>query len=231
MPVPLFIVDAFADRPFSGNPAAVCLLPAPRSAAWMQHVAREMNLSETAFLVPRDGRRLRSSLVHAGGRGRPLRARDARERARALGDGARSTRRARARFHTRAACSRRARRADGLIELDFPAHPARQRPRPTGSPRRSGAPGLLRRAQSARRRARRARRRRPRCARSPPTSPRSRTRRRARRHRHGARSERDLRLRLALLRARASASTRIRHGLRPLLPRALLGARASASAR
>ena len=44
-------VDAFTDRPFSGNPAAVCLLPAPRDEAWMQAVAREMNLSETAFLV------------------------------------------------------------------------------------------------------------------------------------------------------------------------------------
>ena len=47
-------VDAFASRAFAGNPAAVCLLPATRDAAWMQSVAREMNLSETAFLVRRD---------------------------------------------------------------------------------------------------------------------------------------------------------------------------------
>ena len=47
-------VDAFASEPFEGNPAAVCLLPEPRDAAWMQRVAREMNLSETAFLVRRD---------------------------------------------------------------------------------------------------------------------------------------------------------------------------------
>ncbi len=53
--VPIAQVDAFADRPFTGNPAAVCRLPASRDAAWMQAVAREMNLSETAFLVPRDG--------------------------------------------------------------------------------------------------------------------------------------------------------------------------------
>ena len=46
-------VDAFTAEPFAGNPAAVCLLPAPRDAAWMQRVAREMNLSETAFLVRR----------------------------------------------------------------------------------------------------------------------------------------------------------------------------------
>jgi PhzF family phenazine biosynthesis protein len=48
-------VDAFADRPFRGNPAAVCVLPAPRDDAWMQDLAREMNLAETAFLQPRDG--------------------------------------------------------------------------------------------------------------------------------------------------------------------------------
>jgi predicted PhzF superfamily epimerase YddE/YHI9 len=41
-------VDAFTDRPFAGNPAAVCLLPAPRGDRWMQQVASEMNLSETA---------------------------------------------------------------------------------------------------------------------------------------------------------------------------------------
>jgi predicted PhzF superfamily epimerase YddE/YHI9 len=44
-------VDAFTDRPFTGNPAAVCLLPEPADPVWMQHVAREMNLAETAFLV------------------------------------------------------------------------------------------------------------------------------------------------------------------------------------
>lgn len=44
-------VDAFTDRPFAGNPAAVCVLETPADAAWMQAVAREMNLSETAFLV------------------------------------------------------------------------------------------------------------------------------------------------------------------------------------
>ena len=44
-------VDAFADRPFVGNPAAVCILDAARDESWMQTIAREMNLSETAFLV------------------------------------------------------------------------------------------------------------------------------------------------------------------------------------
>lgn len=53
-------VDAFTDQPFKGNPAAVCLLAAARPADWMQSVAAENNLSETAFLVADgDGYRLR----------------------------------------------------------------------------------------------------------------------------------------------------------------------------
>lgn len=51
MNYPLYVVDAFTDRPFAGNPAAVCLLPAPQADAWLQAVAGEMNLSETAFLI------------------------------------------------------------------------------------------------------------------------------------------------------------------------------------
>lgn len=53
-------VDAFTEEPFGGNPAAVCVLPEAVSEAWMQRVAAEMNLSETAFLFPEnDGYRLR----------------------------------------------------------------------------------------------------------------------------------------------------------------------------
>src|ERR1700720_1537265 len=51
MTIPLFHVDAFTDRPFAGNPAAVCLLSSWKEDRWLQAVAREMNLSETAFLV------------------------------------------------------------------------------------------------------------------------------------------------------------------------------------
>ncbi|HEV8433593.1 MAG TPA: PhzF family phenazine biosynthesis protein [Thermoanaerobaculia bacterium] len=47
----LLQVDAFADTAFKGNPAAVCILDRERDAAWMQNVAKEMNLSETAFLL------------------------------------------------------------------------------------------------------------------------------------------------------------------------------------
>lgn len=52
MTIPIYIVDAFAERAFQGNPAAICPLTAPADANWMQAVAGEMNLSETAFIVP-----------------------------------------------------------------------------------------------------------------------------------------------------------------------------------
>jgi PhzF family phenazine biosynthesis protein len=55
MSLPLAIVDAFTDRPFAGNPAAVCVLDTPRPDDWMQQVAAEMNLSETAFLLAEGG--------------------------------------------------------------------------------------------------------------------------------------------------------------------------------
>ncbi len=50
--IKIYCVDAFTGKPYTGNPAAVCLLPAKKPDEWMQSVAREMNLSETAFLVP-----------------------------------------------------------------------------------------------------------------------------------------------------------------------------------
>lgn len=49
---PIWIVDAFTRQPFAGNPAAVCLLSEERPDSWLQAVAAEMNLSETAFLLP-----------------------------------------------------------------------------------------------------------------------------------------------------------------------------------
>ncbi|MCL4562397.1 MAG: PhzF family phenazine biosynthesis protein [Chloroflexi bacterium] len=60
MSMTIYQVDAFTDKPFAGNPAGVCLLSAPQEDRWMQAVAAEMNLSETAFLRPeQDGYRLR----------------------------------------------------------------------------------------------------------------------------------------------------------------------------
>lgn len=50
----IHVVDAFTDRPFAGNPAAVCVLAGPAEPGWMRQVAMEMNLSETAFPRPVD---------------------------------------------------------------------------------------------------------------------------------------------------------------------------------
>lgn len=54
MSLSVYQVDAFTDIPFAGNPAAVCVHPTPRKTGWMQDVAAEMNLSETAFLQPQN---------------------------------------------------------------------------------------------------------------------------------------------------------------------------------
>lgn len=60
MKLPIYIVDAFTDAPFKGNPAAVCLLTTTIDEALMQNIAAEMNLSETAFLFKNgDGYNLR----------------------------------------------------------------------------------------------------------------------------------------------------------------------------
>ena len=76
----LWLVDAFTDTPFAGNPAGVCLLDEEKPDAWMQSVAREINQAETAFLLKReDGFGLRS--VHPDRRGGSLRPRNTRERA------------------------------------------------------------------------------------------------------------------------------------------------------
>ena len=58
MPRTLYQVDAFTSKPFAGNPAAVCWLDEPADAKWMQQVAAEMNLAETAFVYP-EGETLR----------------------------------------------------------------------------------------------------------------------------------------------------------------------------
>jgi PhzF family phenazine biosynthesis protein len=55
----MFQVDVFTDRVFQGNPAAVCLLSMARDEVWMQNIAQEMNLSETAFLLAQGSGRYR----------------------------------------------------------------------------------------------------------------------------------------------------------------------------
>src|ERR1700737_1272063 len=58
--LPLFQVDSFASKPFTGNPSAVCFLPGPRDASWMQQVAGEMISSQPRFPHPEaDGYHLR----------------------------------------------------------------------------------------------------------------------------------------------------------------------------
>ncbi|WP_155342111.1 PhzF family phenazine biosynthesis protein [Acrocarpospora corrugata] len=51
----IFTVDSFTDRPFKGNPAAVCLLEGPATVSWMREVSAEMRHSETAFVVRGEG--------------------------------------------------------------------------------------------------------------------------------------------------------------------------------
>ena len=124
-----FQIDAFTDRPFAGNPAAVCLLEEEREPGWMQAVAAEMNLSETAFVRPLDdGFELRwftpalevelcghATLASAHalwtegvvGNDQPIR------------------------FHTKSGvltCTQ----VDDFIELDFPATPAQEAEPPAG---------------------------------------------------------------------------------------------------
>jgi len=50
VPTPITVVDAFTDRPFAGNPAGVCILQGEHPDDWLHSVAKELNLSETAFL-------------------------------------------------------------------------------------------------------------------------------------------------------------------------------------
>ncbi len=120
MSIRLIQVDAFTERAFGGNPAAVCLLAEPREDEWMQHVAREMNLSETAFLLPReDGFTLRwfTPALEVDLCGHATLA-----SAHALWEEGIAPPEQTLRFHTRSGLLL-ARKRDGGIELDFPATP------------------------------------------------------------------------------------------------------------
>jgi PhzF family phenazine biosynthesis protein len=124
MPLPLLTVDAFTDRPFAGNPAAVCLLAEERDAVWMQNVARDMNLSETAFVVTRPdgdfGLRWFTPAVEVDLCGHATLA-----SAHALWEIGRLERSRTARFHTKSGLLTAARDGE-WIELDFPAYPTRE---------------------------------------------------------------------------------------------------------
>src|SRR5438128_10097670 len=122
-------VDAFTDTPFRGNPAAICVLPAPRDEHWMQDVAREMNLSETAFLQAQpDGWSLRwfTPTVEVALCGHATLA-----SAHVLWEDGHLARDRQARFHTKSGLLTADRRGD-WIELDFPAKSEGPAPAPAG---------------------------------------------------------------------------------------------------
>jgi PhzF family phenazine biosynthesis protein len=117
----IYQVDAFSDRPFAGNPAAICILPGAKPDDWMQHVAAEMNLSETAFLVKQnDGYDLRwftpTTEVDLCGHATLASAHILWERGHLQPDQT-------ARFQTHSGLLTALRRGD-WIEMDFPAEPA-----------------------------------------------------------------------------------------------------------
>ena len=125
----IFQVDAFTDRPFAGNPAAVCLLPRPAPDDWMRHVATEMNLSETAFLYPhQDGFNLRwfTPTVEVDLCGHATLA-----SAHVLWESGQLDHDQPALFDTRSGRLSATRRGDS-IEMAFPAEPEQQTPEPPG---------------------------------------------------------------------------------------------------
>jgi PhzF family phenazine biosynthesis protein len=120
MKLPLYQVDAFAARPFKGNPAAVCLLDAPRPDSWMLSLAQEMNLSETAFLLPQGedySLRWFTPAVEMDLCGHATLA-----SAHVLFETGRLAPESTARFHTRSGLLT-AVQAQGWIEMDFPSGP------------------------------------------------------------------------------------------------------------
>jgi PhzF family phenazine biosynthesis protein len=122
-------VDAFTATPFAGNPAAVCVLPEPREEQWMQQVAREMNLSETAFLLRRsDGFALRwfTPTMEVDLCGHATLA-----SAHVLWEDGHLAPQQTARFHTRSGLLT-AKRSEHWIELNFPTVPEEETPLPAG---------------------------------------------------------------------------------------------------
>lgn len=122
-------VDAFTAKPFGGNPAAVCVLAEPHDERWMQQVALEMNLSETAFLLPQnDGFQLRwfTPIKEVDLCGHATLA-----SAHTLWEGGYLPTDQVARFHTRSGLLTATRKHD-WIELDFPALPPTPAEAPAG---------------------------------------------------------------------------------------------------
>ncbi|MGH9115723.1 MAG: PhzF family phenazine biosynthesis protein [Acidimicrobiales bacterium] len=125
----LSVVDAFTERPFAGNPAGVAVVDAFPPVDWMQAVAGEMHLSETAFVVARpDGDhdlRWFTPTTEVDLCGHATLA-----AAHVLGCAAR--------FHTRSGVLTCSGAASGMIEMDFPADP----PEPADAPADLGVAGV-----------------------------------------------------------------------------------------
>jgi PhzF family phenazine biosynthesis protein len=129
MSLPLFHIDAFTELPFAGNPAAVCLLEHEMDATWMQSVAAEMNLSETAFLLPQEdgfGLRWFTPTVEVELCGHATLA-----SAHFLWSEHHLKASAVARFHTKSGLLTASQRGE-WIDLDFPATPATPAAAPAG---------------------------------------------------------------------------------------------------
>lgn len=148
MGIEIVQVDAFTDIAFRGNPAAVCFPDGRASAGWMQDVAREMNLAETAFLLPRaDGPgdydlRWFTPTVEVDLCGHATLA-----SAHVLWETGRLAPQETARFHTRSGVLTAERRGE-WIELDFPSLPEEPVTPPGEIARALGvAPGYVGRSQ------------------------------------------------------------------------------------
>ncbi len=132
-------VDAFTNTPFTGNPAAVCILPEARDDRWMQNIASEMNLSETAFLVRQpDGFSLRwfTPAVEVDLCGHATLA-----SAHVLWESGHLKPDEQARFHTRSGLLTAERQGE-WIELNFPATPVEPAETPDNLLQALGVPAL-----------------------------------------------------------------------------------------
>ena len=126
-PVDYFHVDAFARWPFEGNPAGVCFLDEARSAEWMQRIASEMNLSETAFVCGKaNGFDLRWFTSNAEV---PLCGHATLASAHVLWETGRVSLGSEICFDTLSG-TLTARHSNQLIQIDLPARPVRQEPAP-----------------------------------------------------------------------------------------------------
>jgi PhzF family phenazine biosynthesis protein len=125
----IYQIDAFTDKPFAGNPAAVCFLDTEKDSTWMQNIATEMNLSETAFVSPKEaGYELRwfTPTMEVDLCGHATLA-----SAHAIWEDGRKPMESAIEFYTKSG-TLRTRLSEGWIEMDFPSLPAEETAPPEG---------------------------------------------------------------------------------------------------